>query len=84
MVGIQAPRFELEVIGLRPRREGEKAPEELMIAGFFPLLQQGLGVIGVFHILEPVVASRMAGNERVPVVEAEPIGIGLSVSAWPA
>src|SRR5262249_59223614 len=59
----------------RPRRESEKAPEELMSAGFFPLLQQRLGVIGVFHILEPIVASSMAGNKRVPVVEAEPIGI---------
>ena len=47
-----------------------------MIAGVCPLLQQGLGVIGVFHILAPIVASSMAGNERVSGVEAEPIGRG--------
>ena len=33
-------------------------------------------MIGVFNVLEPIVASGVAGNERGPVVEAEPIGIG--------
>ena len=66
MVRIEAPLLQLEVIRLRPRREREKAHEELMIAGFFALLQERLGVIGVFDILEPLVPSGMAGNELVP------------------
>ena len=73
---MQATLFELEVIGLCPRREGEKPHEELVIAGFFALCEEGFGVIGVFDILEAIVASDVAGNERVPVVDAEPIGIG--------
>ena len=48
MVRIQAPLLELAIIRLRLGGEGEKTPEELMIAGFFPLLQQRFGVIGVF------------------------------------
>ena len=67
MVRIEAPLLQLEVIRLRPRREREKAPEELVIAGFFPLLQERLGVIGIFDIVEPVVLSRMASNERCPL-----------------
>ena len=51
MVRIEAPLFQLEVIRLRPRREREKAHEDLVIAGFFALLQERLGVIGVFDIL---------------------------------
>ena len=51
MVRIEAPLFQLEVIGLGPRREREKPHEELVIAGFFALLQQRLGVIGVFDIV---------------------------------
>ena len=73
---MQAPRFELEVRGFGPGREGEKAPEELVIAGFLALGEEGVGVIGVFDILEAIVASEVAGNERVTVVEAEPIGRG--------
>ena len=46
MVRIEATLLQLEVIGLRPRGEGEKAQEELMIARFFALLQQWLRVIG--------------------------------------
>ena len=66
MVRIQAPLFELEVIRLCPRRERQKPQEELVIAGFFALLQERLGVIGVFNVLEPIVASGMAGNELCP------------------
>ena len=63
MVRIEATLLQLEVIRLCPRGEREKAHEELVIAGFFALLQQWLGVIGVFDILEPIVASGVAGNE---------------------
>ena len=62
MVRIEATLLHLEVIGLRPRGEGEKAPKELMIARFFALLQQWLGVIGVFDILESIVASGCGGQ----------------------
>src|SRR5256885_750713 len=81
MVRSEAPLLQLEVIGFSPRREGEKAHEELVIAGFFALLQARLGVIGVFHILEPIVPSGMAGNERVPQIEAQAIVSGTNF-AW--
>src|SRR5262249_22622836 len=63
-------------ISLRPGGEGEKAPEELMIARFFALLQQWLRVIGIFDILESIVASGVAGNELVTMVDAQPIRRG--------
>jgi hypothetical protein len=61
----EAPLLQREVRGLSPRREGEKAPEELVIAGCFALLQERLGMIGVFNLLAPIVPSGMAGTERV-------------------
>ena len=76
MMRIEAPLFEFEVVGLGPRRQRQKPQEELVSAGLFAVLQERLGVIGVFNVLEPLVASGVAGNERVPVVEAEPIGRG--------
>src|SRR5215471_6427899 len=72
---VQASRFELEVIGLGARREREKAHEDFMISGFFALLQQGLGVIGIFDILESVILAGMAGNELVPEVNTQAIRI---------
>src|SRR5262245_13739666 len=77
MVRIEATLLQLKVIGLRPRGEGKKAPEERVIAGFFALLQEWLGMIRVFHILEPLVPSGMAGNELVPQIDAQSIGVGL-------
>src|ERR671931_453915 len=76
MLWIEAPLFELEVVRLGPRRQRQKPEKELVRAGLFAVLQEGFGVIGVFNVLEPIVASGVTGNERGPVVEAEPIGIG--------
>ena len=55
MMRVEAPLLQLEVIRLRARREREKAHEDLVIAGFFALFQERLGVIGVFDIGVPVV-----------------------------
>src|SRR6266851_10324309 len=76
MMRIEAPLLQLEVIRLGPRRERKKAHENFVITGFFALLQQGLGVIGIFDIGVPVVPSGMAGNELVSKIETEAIGIG--------
>src|SRR6266446_9041507 len=76
MVRIEAPLLQLAVIRLRLGGEREKAPEELLIAGFFPLLQERFGVIGIFDILEPVVLSRMASHEGVPSIHTQTIGVG--------
>jgi len=40
------------------------------------LLQQGLGVIGIFDIEVPVIPSGMAGNELVAEIETQAIRIG--------
>jgi hypothetical protein len=45
-----------------------------VIAGFFALLQQGLGVVRVFDIRVPVVPSDMTGNELVPEIDTQAIG----------
>ena len=42
-----------------------------MIAGFFALLQEGLGVIRVFDIRVPVVPSDMMGNKLVTSIDAQ-------------
>jgi hypothetical protein len=73
---VEASLFELLVIHLSLRRESHKAPKELVITGFFALLQQGLGMIGVFKVAMAVVASGMASDQLVLIVEAEPVGIG--------
>src|SRR5215467_15834635 len=62
---------------LRARREREKAHEDLVIAGFFALFQERLGMIGVFDICMPLVTADMAGNELVTSIETQTIGIRL-------
>src|SRR5215471_18671982 len=76
MPWIEAPLFEFAVVCLGPRRQRQKSQAELVITALFAVLQERLGVIRVFNVLEPIVASGVAGNERVPVVEAEPIRRG--------
>jgi hypothetical protein len=73
VLGMQAPLLQLEVIRCRARREGETPQEEPVIAAFLPLLQEWLGVLRGFHSLAPGGPAGLAGHERVPVVEAEPI-----------
>ena len=76
MMRIEAPRLQLEVIRLSARREREKAHEDLVIASFFALFQERLGMIGVFDICMPLVTADMAGNELVTPLETQTIGIG--------
>jgi hypothetical protein len=66
MVRIEAPLLQRAVIRLCLGGAREKAPEELMSAGFFPLLQERLRVIGIVDVLAPVLLSRMASHEGVP------------------
>jgi hypothetical protein len=73
MRGIEAPLFECEVIRLGPWRAREKSHEALVLAGFLALLAPRLRGIGVFHVLAPLVAAGMAGNERVVALDAEPV-----------
>ena len=70
VVRIETPLFKFEVVRLCPRRQREKPHEELVITGFFALLQEWLGVIGVFNILESIVASSVAGDELVTPIDA--------------
>ena len=76
--GIQATGVALKGIRLGPRREGEKAPEERGIARFFALGEEGWGVIRLCASLEAIIASDVASNELVPVVETAPIGRGFA------
>ena len=76
MVRIETPLLQLAVVRLCLRGEGKKPPEELVSAGFLAVLEQRLGMIGVFNILETIIAARMAGNELVAPIEAEPVRIG--------
>ena len=78
MVRVQAPRFEREVRGLGPRRERQKPPEELVVAGLFALLEDGCGVIGVCKIALAVITSDMAGDALVTLGEAKPVGRGFA------
>jgi hypothetical protein len=50
MLRIEAPLFEFEVVRFSPRRQGQKPQEELVSAGLFAVLQERLGVIGVFNV----------------------------------
>ena len=75
MAGIEAALGERLVIGFGLGREGEEAPEELLLAGIAPLLQQCLGMIRVLDILMALVTARMARDEPVLVVDTEPIRI---------
>jgi hypothetical protein len=57
MMRVEAALCELAVREFGLGREGQKAPEELVIAGFFALRQEWLGMIGVFEIPMAVIAA---------------------------
>ena len=83
MMRVEAPLFELAVVEFGLRREGQKAHEDLVIAGFFALLEQGLGMIGVFDVEVAIVTAGMTRHELVLVIETEAVGIGFQGEGLP-
>jgi hypothetical protein len=73
---LEAPLLQLEVIRLGPRRAREKAHEALVIAGFFALFHEWLGMIGGFDSWVPLVTSGMAGHELVTPRDTQASGRG--------
>jgi hypothetical protein len=83
VAGVQTSLFELLVIGFGLWGEAEESAEELVIASFFSLFEQRFGVIGMFKVAVAILASRVAGDKLMVVVEAESIGIELEGEGLP-
>jgi hypothetical protein len=83
MMGVEAALFELAVVEFGLRGEGEKAHEDLVITGFFALLEQGLGMIGVFEVAVTIVTAGVTRHELGLIIESETIGIGFQGEGLP-
>jgi hypothetical protein len=86
--GIEATILKLAIILLAKRAESVKAQEQFGVAGLASLLEQILDVIWVFEVPVPIVATGVAGDELLVMINAEPIGEGFehqslgSIEAW--
>ncbi len=74
--GVEAAQLQFGVIPLGAGRDGQEALQQALPPGAPALVEQGLGMIGVFEVLVPVVAARMPGEEGVVVVDADPVRPG--------
>ena len=86
--GIEATILKLAIILLGKRAESVKAQEQFGVAGLASLIEQILDVIWVFEVPVPIVATGVAGDELLVMINAEPIGEGFehqplgSIEAW--
>jgi len=86
--GIEATFLKLAMILLGTRAESIKTQEQFGVAGLTSLIEQILDVIWVFEVPVPIVATGVAGNQLLVMINAEPIGEGFehqplgSIKAW--
>ncbi len=69
--GIAAPLQQAGVVLGRQRRQGEEAPEHLRVLGVAALRHQCLGMIRVLVIPLAFVATDMAGDQLLVVIDAQ-------------
>src|SRR5690606_36511627 len=50
-------------VGMGVRAEGEEAPEVLLVAGFFALVEQRTDVLGILEVPAPVVGAAVGSDE---------------------
>jgi hypothetical protein len=74
--GIESAFGQAAIIGFRFGAEGVELSHEDLIGGLSPLLEQWLGVIGMFVILSPFIGTRMGSDEGALVVEKNLVWIG--------
>ncbi len=77
MPGVEPACGELGVIDFGAWWERKEASELALRPRAAPLGQQGARMIGIFDVAATIVGSPVTSDELVPMVDAEPIGIGL-------
>ena len=55
----------------------KKRTQQPLFAGGASLREQRLRMVGILDVLMAVVAARMAGDELILMVDADPLGVGL-------
>jgi hypothetical protein len=83
MAGVEAARLELLVVGARLRTQTQEALEQVPFARLESLGQQGLGVVGMFKILMPVVGADVLADALIFMIEAQAFGIDFGGEAGP-
>ena len=81
MDGVEAAVREFAVVLVGAGGERDEALEQALCAGFASLFEQGAGMVGVLEVAVTLVASAVAGEETVVVVDAQPVGIALQGQA---
>ena len=76
LLGVEATLGELAVIKVGLGRQGDKAHEDLLVAGFFALGQKRLGVVGVLEVLVALIAADMPCDQFLARVDTNALGIG--------
>ena len=78
---IEAALLEFAVVVVGTGGEGDEALEQALGGGLAALFEQGTGMVGVLEVAVSLVASPVAGEETVVVVDAQPVGIALQGQA---
>ena len=81
MDGVEAAVREFAVILVGAGGERDEALEQALGGGLATLFEQGAGMVGVLEVAVSLVASRVAGEETVVVVDAQPVGVALQGQA---
>ena len=81
MDGVEAAVREFAVILVGAGGERDEALEQALGGGLAALFEQGAGMVGMLEVAVSLVASRVAGEETVVVVDAQPVGIALQGQA---
>jgi hypothetical protein len=76
VAGIELPLVEFPVVIQSTRGKRQKALEEMLVPGFFPVSDQLLGMVRVLEIAVALKGAAVAGDEQLGVIEAQPVGIG--------
>jgi len=74
---VEALVLQLAGVSLGVRTQGQEGQQKSLVAGFFALYQQILGMIGIGHVLAAVVTAGMSGDEFFVVKEQQLIGVEL-------
>ena len=80
VAGVEPALLQAIVIGCRIWRQRQEVHHQALVAGTAALGDQALGVVRILDVLVATIAAQMTGNELVVEVDADPVGIGLTVT----
>ena len=81
VTGVEPALLQALVIGCRIGRQRQEVHHQALFAGATALSDQSFGVVRLLNVLVTAIAARMAGDELVIEVDADPVRIGFDRDA---